>query len=154
MAKKTKLMLGDNIESLKKLPDNSVDSVVTDAPYGLGKEQDMNKVLKDWLEKDYSEIKGVGFMSKSWDAYVPQPAFWKETIRVMKPGAHALSFFGSRTYDIGVMSMRLAGFEIRDTITWNFGSGFPKSLNVQKTILKELENQLKEKHNIKEVIWK
>ena len=154
MSKRVKLMQGDNIESLKKLPDNSIDSVVTDSPYGLGKEQDMNKVLTDWLEKGYSEIKGSGFMGKSWDAYVPQPAFWKETIRVMKPGAHALSFFGSRTYDIGVMSMRLAGFEIRDTITWDMGSGFPKSLNVQKHILKELENQLKEKHNIKEVIWK
>ncbi len=140
--------------SLKKLPDNSIDSIVTDSPYGLGKEQDMNKVLKDWLEKDYSEIKGTGFMSKVWDAYVPQPAFWKEAIRTMKPGAHAISFFGSRTYDIGVMAMRLAGFEIRDTITWNFGSGFPKSHNIQKAILKDLEEQLKERYNITEVKWK
>jgi site-specific DNA-methyltransferase (adenine-specific) len=153
MKKKTKLLLGDNISSLKKLPDNSVDSVVTDAPYGLGKEQDMNKVLTDWLEKGYSEIKGSGFMGKEWDSYVPQPAFWKEAIRVMKPGAHALSFFGSRTYDIGVMAMRLAGFEIRDTITYNYGSGFPKSHNIQKHILKDLEKQLKEKYNIKEVKW-
>lgn len=53
--KQIKLMLGDNIESLKKLPENSIDSVVTDAPYGLGKEQDMNIVLKDWIEKGYSE---------------------------------------------------------------------------------------------------
>jgi site-specific DNA-methyltransferase (adenine-specific) len=152
--KKTKLMLGDNISSLKKLPDNSVDSIVSDAPYGLGKEQDMNVVLKDWLEKDYSEIKGAGFMGKIWDAYVPQPAFWKEAIRPLKPGGHVLCFFGSRTYDIGVMAMRLAGFEIRDTITWNFGSGFPKSHNVQKAILKDLEQELKDKYNIKEVIWK
>jgi len=74
-------MQGDNIESLKKLPDNSIDSVVTDSPYGLGKEQDMNKVLKDWLEKDYSEIKGAGFMNKSWDAYVPQPDVGRGIIR-------------------------------------------------------------------------
>jgi site-specific DNA-methyltransferase (adenine-specific) len=128
------LILGNNIEKLKELADNSIDSVVTDAPYGLGKEQDMNIILKDWLEKGYSEIKGKGFMGKEWDAYVPQPAFWKEVIRVMKPGAHALSFFGSRTYDIGVMAMRLGGFEIRDTITYHYGSGFPKSLNVGKKI--------------------
>ena len=74
---KFKLRCGDNIELLKKMPDNSIDAIVTDAPYGLGKEQDMNKVLKDWLEKGYSEIKGSGFMGKKWDAYVPQPAFWK-----------------------------------------------------------------------------
>lgn len=154
MKQKTKLMLGDNIESLKKLPDNSIDSVVTDAPYGLGKEQDMNIVLKDWIEKGYSEIKGSGFMNKEWDSYVPQPLFWKEVIRTMKPGAHAVSFFGSRTYDIGVMAMRLAGFEIRDTITWHTGSGFPKSHNIQKSILKGLEEQLRDKYKIEKVEWK
>ena len=151
---KYKLRQGDNIELLKKMPDNSVDAVVTDAPYGLGKEQDMNKVLADWLEKGYSEIKGSGFMGATWDAYVPQPLFWKEAIRTMKPGAHALSFFGSRTYDIGVMAMRLAGFEIRDTITYHYGSGFPKSHNISKFILKDLEKQLKEKYKIEEVKWK
>ena len=95
MKKQIKLMLGDNIESLKKIPDNSVDSIVTDPPYGLGKEQDMNIVLKDWIEKGYSEIKGNGFMGKEWDAYVPQPLFWKEIFRVLKPGGHVLSFFGT-----------------------------------------------------------
>jgi site-specific DNA-methyltransferase (adenine-specific) len=135
--KQIKLMLGDNMESLKKLPDNSIDSVVTDAPYGLGKEQDMNIVLKDWIEKGYSEIKGKGFMGKEWDAYVPQPLFWKEVYRVLKPGGHVLSFFGTRTYDIGTMAMRLAGFEIRDQIMWIYGSGFPKSHNIGKNIDKK-----------------
>ena len=139
--KQVKLYLGDNMESLKKLPDNSIDSIVTDAPYGLGKEQDMNIVLKDWLDKGYSEIKGKGFMGNVWDAYVPQPVFWKEAIRTLKPGGHTLCFFSSRTYDIGVMSMRLAGFEIRDTITWNFGSGFPKSHNIGKSYDKKVGNE-------------
>jgi site-specific DNA-methyltransferase (adenine-specific) len=134
-------MLGDNIESLKKLPDNSIDSVVTDAPYGLGKEQDMNIVLKDWIEKGYSEIKGKGFMQKEWDAFVPQPAFWKELYRVLKPGGHILCFFGTRTYDIGTMAMRLAGFEIRDQIMWIYGSGFPKSLNIGKAFDKKNGNE-------------
>jgi len=139
--KQIKLMQGDNILSLKKLPDNSIDSVVTDAPYGLGKEQDMNIVLKDWIEKGYSEIKGKGFMGKEWDAYVPQPAFWKEVFRVLKPGGHVLCFFGTRTYDIGTMAMRLAGFEIRDQIMWIYGSGFPKSLNIGKAFDKKEGNE-------------
>ena len=139
--KQIKLMLGDNIESLKKLPDNSIDSVVTDAPYGLGKEQDMNIVLKDWIEKGYSEIKGKGFMGKEWDAYVPQPAFWKEVYRVLKPGGHILCFFGTRTYDIGTMAIRLAGFEIRDQIQWIYSTGFPKSLNIGKAFDKKNGNE-------------
>ncbi len=139
--KQIKLMQGDNILSLKKLPENSIDSVVTDAPYGLGKEQDMNIVLKDWIEKGYSEIKGKGFMGKEWDAYVPQPAFWKEVFRVLKPGGHVLCFFGTRTYDIGTMAMRLAGFEIRDQIMWIYGSGFPKSLNIGKAFDKKNGNE-------------
>lgn len=136
MKQRFKLMLGDNMESLKKLPDNSIDSVVVDPPYGLGKERDMNIILKDWIEKGYSEIDGKGFMGKEWDAYVPQPIFWKEIFRVLKPGGHILAFFGTRTYDIGTMAIRLAGFEIRDQIMWLYGSGFPKSLNVGKVIEK------------------
>ena len=139
--KQIKLMRGDNIESLKKLPDNSIDSVVSDVPYGLGKEQDMNVVLKDWLDKGYSEIKGSGFMGKVWDSYVPQPIFWKEVYRVLKPGGHVLSFFGTRTYDIGTMAIRLAGFEIRDQIMWIYGSGFPKSHNIGKSYDKVMENE-------------
>jgi len=108
--KKQKLMLGDNIESLKKLPDNSIDSVVTDPPYGLS------------------------FMNKKWDYDVPSVEFWKEVYRVLKPGGHVLSFGGTRTYHRMVVNMEDAGFEIRDQIMWLYGSGFPKSLNVGKTV--------------------
>lgn len=142
MKQKIKLMLGDNIESLKKIPDNSIDSVVTDPPYGLGKERDMNIILKDWIEKGYSEIEGTGFMNKEWDAYVPQPQFWKEVYRVLKPGGHILAFFGTRTYDIGTMAIRMAGFEIRDQIMWLYGSGFPKSHNIGKAVDKFGGNNL------------
>lgn len=114
---------------LKTLPDESVDSVVTDSPYGLGKEPDPILVLQDWIDHGYHEIKGVGFMGKAWDAFVPQPALWKECLRVLKPGGYLLSFFGTRTYDWGCMAIRIAGFEIRDQIAWVYGSGFPKSSN-------------------------
>jgi site-specific DNA-methyltransferase (adenine-specific) len=73
-------------------------------------------------------------MGKSWDAFVPPPAIWDECLRVLKPGGHLLAFFGSRTQDIGALSIRLAGFEIRDSIAWLYGSGFPKSHNISKAI--------------------
>jgi len=114
--KKTKLMLGDNIESLKKIPDNSVDSVVTDPPYGLS------------------------FMNKKWDYDVPSVDFWKEVYRVLKPGGHILSFGGTRTYHRMVVNIEDAGFEIRDQIQWIYGSGFPKSLNVSKKIEQDIDN--------------
>lgn len=128
---------GDNIEVLKSYPDNSIDSIVTDAPYGLGKEPDPVKVMKAWAECGHYDVAGKGFMGKTWDAFVPQPAFWKECYRVLKPGGHVLCFFGTRTYDWGVMAMRFAGFEVRDCLQWIYGSGFPKSLDISKAIDKE-----------------
>lgn len=125
---------GNNIEVLKSYPDNYFDAVVTDPPYGLGKEPNAAELMKDWVEHGYHEVKGTGFMGKEWDAFVPQPIFWKEVFRVLKHGGHVLSFFGTRTYDWGVMSMRFAGFEVRDCIQWLYGSGFPKSHNISKAI--------------------
>lgn len=125
---------GENIEVLKTFPDNHFSSIVTDAPYGLSKEPNTEEMLKAWLEHGYLEVKGGGFMGREWDAFVPQPLFWKEAFRVLKPGGHVLSFFGNRTYDWGVMAMRLAGFEIRDCIQWVYGSGFPKSHNISLAI--------------------
>lgn len=131
---KITIKIGDNLLLLKEYPDNYFDSVVTDAPYGLGNEPDVNKLLQDWLNYGYHEITGKGFMGKKWDAFVPKPIFWKEVFRVLKPGGHLLCFFGTRTYDWGTLAIRLAGFEIRDMITWHYGSGFPKSLDVSKAI--------------------
>lgn len=87
------------------LEDNSVDAIVTDPPYGLS------------------------FMGKDWDHGVPGIEFWKEMLRVLKPGGHLLSFGGSRTYPRMASAVEDAGFEIRDQIMWVYGSGFPKSLN-------------------------
>jgi len=125
---------GDNLELLKKYPDNYFDAVVTDPPYGLGKEPEAAELMKDWIEHGYHEISGSGFMGKEWDAFVPQPLFWKEVFRVLKHGGHVVAFYGTRTYDWGVMAMRFAGFEVRDCIQWLYGSGFPKSHNISKAI--------------------
>lgn len=104
------LLLGDCLEQLKTLPDSSVDAVVTDPPYGLA------------------------FMGKRWDYDVPSVDVWREVFRVMKPGAHLLSFGGTRTYHRMVVAIEDAGFEIRDQVMWLYGSGFPKSLDVSKAI--------------------
>jgi site-specific DNA-methyltransferase (adenine-specific) len=105
---------GDNIEVLRTLPDNSVDSVVTDPPYGLK------------------------FMGKQWDYDVPSVELWKECYRVLKPGGYLLSFGSSRTYHRMAVKVEDAGFEIRDQIMWVYGSGFPKSHNVGLSIDKLL----------------
>jgi site-specific DNA-methyltransferase (adenine-specific) len=89
---------------------NSVDSIVSDPPYGLS------------------------FMGKDWDHGVPGEHFWREALRVAKPGAHLLAFGGTRTFHRLAVAIEDAGWEIRDTIMWVYGSGFPKSLDVSKAI--------------------
>lgn len=129
------LLLGNNLDLIQTLADNSVDSIVTDPPYGLGKEPDALAMLADWILAGYHDVKSKsGFMGKEWDAFVPQPVLWKECLRVLKPGGHLLAFGGTRTYDLVTLGLRIAGFEIRDTLQYVFGSGFPKSLNVSKAI--------------------
>ena len=109
-----RVFLGDCREVLKALPDNSIDSVVTDPPYELG------------------------FMGKKWDSagIAYDVTVWEECLRVLKPGGHILAFGGSRTFHRMAVAIEDAGFEIRDSIAWMYGSGFPKSLDVEKAINK------------------
>src|SRR5690625_1315972 len=124
---------GESTEVLKGLEDNSIDSVVCDPPYGLSKEPDISKVISEWVSGDDSFVPdGKGFMSKEWDGFVPPPSLWKEVYRVLKPGGHALVCGGTRTEDLMTISLRLAGFEVRDVIEWLYFSGFPKSHDVSK----------------------
>lgn len=125
---------GDCLEVMRGLPDGSVDAVVTDPPYGLSTAPDMTVVLGHWLAGDDYTHRGSGFMGKTWDSFVPGPDVWRECHRVLKPGGHLLAFAGSRTQDLMGLAVRLAGFEIRDSIAWLYGNGFPKSLNVARTI--------------------
>jgi len=120
------------------MPDNSVDAVVTDPPYGLSREPDIEEVLRHWLAGDDYNHRGGGFMGKEWDSFVPGPAVWREVCRVVKPGGHILCFAGTRTVDLMGISLRLGGFEIRDCLQWLYGSGFPKSHNISKAIDKRL----------------
>jgi DNA modification methylase len=128
---------GDCLDVLTHLPDASVDAVVTDPPYGLSNTDPGHVVdtLTRWAAGDREYVPaGRGFMGKEWDAFVPPPAVWDECYRILKPGGHLLAFAGSRTFDLMTLSVRFAGFDIRDGIAWLYGSGFPKSLDVSKAI--------------------
>jgi site-specific DNA-methyltransferase (adenine-specific) len=131
------ILKGNSLDLLPTLADNSIDAIVTDPPYGLGNPDPdyIIKAIQQWASGDRSHIpEGKGFMGKSWDSFVPPPAIWDECLRVLKPGGHLLAFAGTRTYDLMGISIRMAGFEIRDSIGWVYGSGFPKSLDVSKAI--------------------
>jgi DNA modification methylase len=128
---------GDCLEVMAGLEDNSIDAVVTDPPYGLSNtsREKVTETVTHWMSGDRTFIpKGTGFMSRPWDAFVPPVAVWDQVLRVLKPGGFALVFAGSRTQDLMALALRLAGFDIQDSIAWIYGSGFPKSLNVTEAV--------------------
>ena len=108
---------GDSLDVLKGMADESVDSIITDPPYGLS------------------------FMGKKWDYDVPTTELWTECLRVLRPGGHLLAFAGTRTQHRMAVRIEDAGFEIRDMIAWVYGSGFPKSLNIGKAVDKLQGNE-------------
>lgn len=101
----TEIRVGDCLEVMRGMADNSVDAIVTDPPYGLS------------------------FMGKRWDYDVPSTEVWAECLRLLKPGGHLLAFAGTRTHHRMAVRIEDAGFEIRDMMAWVYGSGFPKSHN-------------------------
>lgn len=134
---------GDCLDVLAKLPEASVDAVVTDPPYDLtaGKKGGTGAASVN-LNSPYGRSRigtgngAGGFMGQSWDAtgVAFDPETWRRVARVLKPGGHLLAFGGSRTWHRLAAGIEDAGFEIRDSIAWLTGSGFPKSLNVAKAI--------------------
>lgn len=115
-----KIYHGNNLDILKTFPDNSIDSIVTDPPYG------------------------INFMNKKWDYDVPKVELWQEVLRVLKPGGHALVACGTRTQHRMAVNLEDAGFEIRDIVAWVYGQGFPKSTDVIKELEKLLNKYLRE----------
>ena len=101
---------GDCIETMNAMPPESVDAIVTDPPYGLG------------------------FMGRKWDALPPSQEWAEACYRVLKPGGHIAAFGGTRTWHRLAVAIEDAGFEMRDSLAWLYGSGFPKSMNVGKAI--------------------
>lgn len=150
------LLLGDCLEQLKEIPDASMDAVVTDPPYGLefmGKEWDAFKGGGGvgWRAGQLSDTQGLpdgnvfkekgfgnlpvfrGMTSDQRNTFQGFCFEWaSECLRVLKPGGHLLSFGGTRTYHRMACAIEDAGFEVRDSIHWIYGSGMPKSLDVSK----------------------
>lgn len=127
----------DCLTALRDMPDASVDAIVTDPPYGLSNTTpaQVADTITRWVSGDREYLPSArGFMGHEWDGFVPPVAVWDECLRVLKPGGHLLAFAGSRTHDLMTLGIRLAGFEIRDSVAWLYGSGFPKSLDVSKAI--------------------
>ncbi len=120
-----RIVTGDTFDVLPTLPENSVHAVVTDPPYGLA------------------------FMGRDWDDFSPtEYQAWCErwagaVKRVLKPGGHLLAFSGNRTHHRLFTGVEDAGFEIRDTLTWHYGSGFPKASDISKTIDKRADAERK-----------
>ena len=104
------VITGDCLEVMRGMDAGSVDTIITDPPYGLS------------------------FMGKEWDHGVPGVHFWQEALRVAKPGAMMLAFGGTRTFHRLAVAIEDAGWELRDTIMWVYGSGFPKSHDISKAI--------------------
>jgi site-specific DNA-methyltransferase (adenine-specific) len=129
------ILHGDCMDVLPYLASNSFDSCVTDPPYNL--ESIRKRFGGDGAAPARAKQSGVyarqskGFMGKTWDSDIAfQKEMWTEVYRVLKPGAHVLAFGGSRTYHRLACAVEDAGFEIRDQIMWLYGSGFPKSHNL------------------------
>ena len=119
----------DCLAALRDMPDASVDAVVTDPPYGLSNTTpaQVADTITQWVTGNREYLpSGRGFMGHEWDGFVPPVAVWDECLRVLKPGGHLLAFAGSRTHDLMTLGIRLAGFEIRDSIAWLHAQGFPK----------------------------
>lgn len=134
-----RLHLGDCLAVLKTLPDNSVDSIVTDPPYGLSKgKAGGSGVASSTLDNPYGRARigtgngAGGFMGLAWDSDVPPVEIWAECLRVLKPGGYLLAFAGTRTQHRMACRIEDAGFEIRDMLAWIYGSGFPKSRNISE----------------------
>jgi DNA modification methylase len=115
MATKTyRIINGDSAQELKHIPDNSIDAVITDPPYG------------------------IEFLGKDWDSNTGAVAIWAECHRILKPGGHLLAFSAARTYHHLATNIESVGFEIRDQLMWIYSSGFPKAQDMGKAIQRRM----------------
>lgn len=134
------LHCGDSRDVLRGIPDASIHAVVTDPPYALvsiGKRFGKEGAAPAQHGTDglYTRA-SAGFMGQKWDTGETAFAveFWREVLRVLRPGGHVVAFSGTRTYHRMACAIEDAGFEIRDQLAWVYGTGFPKSHDVAKGI--------------------
>lgn len=138
------IVCADSLAHLRTMDDDSVDAIITDPPYGLSatKPDKVNEAIGAWASGDREHMpQGRGFMGADWDSFVPPPALWDECLRVLKPGGHLAAFAGARTYDLMGLSIRLSGFEIRDGLSWIYGSGMAHGQNIGKAVAKRSDDE-------------
>ena len=135
-----KILEGDCLEVMRGMEENSVDAIVCDPPYEL------TSIVKRFGKKGSAPAKqgtdgrfsrlSKGFMGKTWDGtgIAMRPEVWEECLRVTKPGAYLLAFGGTRTFHRLACAIEDAGWTLKDTLSWNYGSGFPKSHDVSKAL--------------------
>lgn len=134
MSERYTLHLGDSVEVMRGMADNSIDSIVTDPPYHLTQVSRGPHAANANPETPHARarIGDKGFMGKTWDGgdIAHRVEMWAECLRVLKPGGHLLAFSATRTYHRMTCAIEDAGFEIRDMVPWHYASGFPKSRNL------------------------
>lgn len=142
-----KVTLADCKKALNSLPKDHVDAIITDPPYGLSKQPNMKDVLSKWIKGDSYQHKHKGFMNNDWDSFVPEPSVWLKCFNVLKPGGLLAVFSGSRTQDLSILSIKIAADLYKKNtgkavnyvgdFFYLYGSGFPKSLNIEKALQKK-----------------
>lgn len=125
-----RILRGDCVEAMARLLEEGVraDALICDPPYGLSKHGDVAPILRAWLDGEEAAVPGRGFLEETWDAFVPSPRAWGAAMRLAKPGAHLAAFAGTRSTDLMGISLRLAGWEMRDVIAflWSYATGMGK----------------------------
>ncbi len=116
--RKSHIYTGDALTVLKSFKTNSIDAIVTDPPYG------------------------ISYIGMKWDAGLPDTTLWKEALRTLKPGGHLLAFSSSRTYHRLANNIEQAGFDIRDQMMWIYGTGFPRSYNIEQALCKKYGSEV------------
>ena len=154
--KSYKIYQGSMLDMLEVIEPSSIDAIVCDPPYCLTNLRKRWENAKELGVSDGTQYGRLvkGFMGKEWDNDIAmQPDTWRKCYDVLKSGGYLLAFGGTRTYHRIACAIEDAGFEIRDCIMWLYGSGFPKSLNIGKSILKDIEIEL-QKQEVKKIEWK
>lgn len=152
---------GDCRQLMKTLESESIDAVISDPPYGMSTQPDIQDVIQHWINDDDYEHNSVGFMSKKWDSFVPGPKVWEEAFRVVKNDSLIMSFSSTRTSYLTILSMKIAAYKYQErhgipvyyvgNYSYIYGSGFPKSYNISNG-LKQKSKKAKSEEDRKRML--
>lgn len=122
-----RLYQGDCLHVLQAIPSGTIDAFISDPPYGLTDSINIFEMLTEFLKGNDYKVSAQGFNGNTWDAVIPGPKTMGAVYRTLKPGAYAAVFAAKRNVDLMALSLRIAGFEIKDVLLWHHSQGVPKS---------------------------